>query len=284
MTREVRTALVAAALLLGTALGSAAAESAAPASAGAARAMSPQRQREVLRQALSAFDEAVATGRTDPARARELYQQAAAGFHALADAGVRNPALEYNLGNTYVRLGELGPALLHYRRAQRLAPRDAKLAANLAHARRQVEPFIAPPGGERLWRRLLFWHYATSSRERFWAAAVLNGAGWLLLLVRLRRPVGGLVAVGTALMVLGLACSLSLAWELRGEARAPAAVVITPGSVLRLGRGEGYEPALGQPLGAGMELRLLQQRGDWVEVRLANDQTGWLPAAVVARI
>jgi tetratricopeptide (TPR) repeat protein len=246
--------------------------------------MPPERQREILRDALNAFDDAVAVAHSDAARAHELYRSAASDFQALIDAGLRNAALEYNLGNTYFRLGRLGPAIVHYRRAELLDPGNETLRANLAYARRQVEPSIQAGGEERLLHRLLFWHYRTSLAQRFWAAALLSGAGWLLLIARLRWRSKPLCLIGLLTVVFGLAAGASALWQIRDEAQYPPAVVGGEECILRLGRGEGYDAALKQPLGPGVELRILQARGDWVEVELPNSQTGWLPAAGVERI
>ena len=253
---------------------------------GVARAdeMTPQRQREVLRDALGAFDEAVGVTRRDPDAAAELYRRSAAGFEALTAAGLRNAAIEYNLGNTYFRLDQLGRAVVHYHRALRLDPADKKLLANLAYARRQVEPLIRPTGQERLWQRLLFWHYRASPATRFWVATLLSALGWLLLILRLRWHVRSLLAAGVIAVVLGLAAGTSVVWQATDEAKCPYAVIVGDDCTLRLGRGEGYDPALKQPLGPGVELRILQQRGDWIEVSLPNDQTGWLPESVVQRV
>ena len=254
--------------------------------AGAARAeqMSEQRQREVLRAALGAFDEAVSTAQRNPGAAAELYRKSAAGFEALADAGLRNAAIEYNLGNAYFRLGQFGRAVVHYRRALREEPADKELLANLDYARRQVEPLIRPTGQERLWHRLLFWHHRTSLSARVVAAGLLSAFGWLLLILRLRWPKRPLLVVGVVSVVLGLAAGTSVVWQVNDEAERPHAVVVGDDCILRLGRGEGYDPALKQPLGPGVELRILQQRGDWVEVILLNDQTGWLPASAIERV
>jgi tetratricopeptide (TPR) repeat protein len=255
-----------------------------PATLRAAEPLSPARQREVLRDALSAFDRAVDVAREDPAQAVQLYRQAEAGFLALGDAGLRNACLEYDLGNVYFRLGDLGHAILHYRRAAALDPSDERLTANLRYARDRVEPRIAPSGQRRLARQLLFWHYGTSVRQRFGALAVVSAGGGLLLFAWLRWRqrgvlIGGLVGVAAALAV-----GTSLLWQLHADARFPPAVVVARGVPLRLGRGTGSDLALKQPLGPGLELRVLQERGDWVEVRLPNDQAGWLPAAAVERI
>ncbi len=246
--------------------------------------LSPERRREILRDALNAFDNAVATARDNPTRAQQLYRQAAAAFERMAADGVRSPALEYNLGNTRFRLGDLGRAVLHYRRAQRLDPGNAQLAENLKYARNRVAPTIDPGGEQRLLQRLLFWHYDTSVRLRFWFTVIASVAGWLGLAIWLRRRRQALAVLSALAIVLGLANAASVGWQLRDEARRPPAVVVQGEQTLRLGRGEGYDPAMKQPLGPGVELRVLQQRGDWVEVRLADDRTGWLPAQAIERV
>jgi tetratricopeptide (TPR) repeat protein len=246
-----------------------------------AQPLPAERQREILREALNAYDHAVAAARAEPQRAADLYRQAAAGFEALLDSGLRNAALEYNLGNVYFRLGELGRAILHYRRAERLAPREERLRANLRYARNRVEPALTPSGQARLTRQLLFWHYETSPVERQRALVLFATVGWSLLWAWLwwrRRAlvVGGLIGVAVT-----AALATSLYAQQAAESRQPEAVVIRERSYLRLGRSEAAEPALKQPLGSGVEVRVLQRRGDWVEVRLPGGQTGWLPESAI---
>jgi len=252
--------------------------------AASADTMPPERQREILRKAIGAFDEAAEQSVSHPEQAKDLYREAAAGFTALTDAGIHNAALEYNLGNTYFRLGDLGQAILHYRRAAQIDPADPDLRANLDYARRQVEPAIERAGERRLWRNLLFWHFNSAPHRRFLVAALFSGLGWLLLLLRLRWPIRTLTAVGVCAVIIGLAAGTSVYWQSRTAEQTPPAVVVGEPIVLRLGRGEASDPALAQPLGPGVELQILETRGDWVQVRLLNDQTGWLPTAAIERI
>jgi tetratricopeptide (TPR) repeat protein len=254
------------------------------AASAVAEPLSPARQREILRAALSAFDQAVEVARENPARAVQLYHQAEADFLALREAGVHNASLEYNLGNVYFRLGDLGRAILHYRRAAALKPGDERLVANLRYARDRVEPRVAPSGESRLAHQLLFWHYGVSPARRFWALMALTAAGWLLMFVWLRWRQRGVLIAGLVAAAAALAAGTSLLWQMHDEAHYPQAVIVGNETPLRLGRGEGSDLALKQPLGPGVELRILQQRGDWVEVRLPNDQTGWLPATGIERV
>lgn len=252
----------------------------APTPAVAAGRLSAQRRAEILRDALSAFDEAVASGQKDPATAADQYRRSAAAFEALIDDGVSNAGIEYNLANAYARLGDTGKAILHYRRALRLDPSDAKLSANLAYIRNRVQPVITESGRSLVAQNLLFWHHGTSLQSRFWAAAGLSAFGWLWLATRLwnrRLP----LSPGILCAVLGLVAGLSASWEIYDASLRPAAVIISGQHTLRLGRGDGADPAMREPLGPGVELRVLNRYADWVEVRLNNGQTGWLPEAAI---
>ena len=100
--------------------------------------------------------------------------------------------------------------------------------------------------------------------------------------LRWKQP--ALLWVGAASVLLGLANATTVYVELHREQHTPAAVVIAPNTVLRQGRGEGYEPTLKQSLGSGVEVTLIDRRADWCEVRLVSGQTGWLPAATVEAI
>lgn len=252
--------------------------------AHAGERLSPERQRELLREGLNAFDQAVEVVRADPARAENLYRQSVAALGTLADNGVRSAALEYDLGNAHFRLGELGQAILHYRRAQQLDPTDAALNANLTYARNRVEPYIEPSGTQKLTHRLTFWTAHTSMPTRFRLTLIGSVGGWLGLMLWLRWRSRALLTLSGLFVVLALANAASVAWQLHDEAQRPPAVVVQGNHTLRLGRGESYDPALNQQLGPGVEVRILNQRADWVEVQLPDDKTGWLPASAIEKI
>jgi tetratricopeptide (TPR) repeat protein len=245
-----------------------------------------QRQQEILHAAQTAFDEAVERARTAPGEAARLYREAAAGFAALADAGIRSAALEYNLGNAHYRLGDRGRAVLHYRRALAIDPQHAQARANLDFVRDQVAPAIQELPRNVVLRSVLAPHYALALNTRFWLAAAFSAAGWLLLfmLLRLRRRPAPLVSAAVIMAGVGALSGGSVLWQLRDEVGRPHAVLTRGEPVLRLGRGESYEPAMKQPLGPGVEVRILSERLDWLEVRLRNGQTGWLPAAGLERV
>src|SRR3989344_6976224 len=71
--------------------------------------------------------------------ANELYKKgsyagAAKVYEAVRAGGYHSGALNFNLGNTYFKLGQLGKAILNYERARRILPRDADVLSNYRYA------------------------------------------------------------------------------------------------------------------------------------------------------
>lgn len=241
------------------------------------------REREVLAEALAAFDRSLVAA-SDASGRNAALRESVRGFESLLASGVRHGALEHNLGNAYFRLGDIGRAVLHFRRAARLAPRDGRIQANLAFARARVNPPVTPSGQVQLWERLLFWSRSTTAGEQLWFAAGFSIVGWAALLVCLRRRVPALATAGLAAVVLGLANAALLAWNLHSTRTRPEAVLVSGQPLLRHGRGEAHDPVRREPLGPGVELRILEQRGDWLHVELRDGQAGWVPATGVERV
>ena len=66
------------------------------------------------------------------------YTEAAEIYETMVNAGVVDDTVYFNLGNSYYKQGDLGRAILNYRRAQVLDPRDSAIAENLTIARLQT--------------------------------------------------------------------------------------------------------------------------------------------------
>ena len=67
------------------------------------------------------------------------YHEAAAQFEMIARSPINNPYLFYNVGNAYLKAGDVGRAVLWYERARRLVPNDPDLRFNLAFANSRVK-------------------------------------------------------------------------------------------------------------------------------------------------
>lgn len=149
------------------------------------------------------------------------YPGAAAAYTSLLDAGYIHPDVYYNLGNVLYQAGDVPRAVVAWRRAAVLAPRDPDIAANLDFARRKAQdgvviedpvPWFAP------------WQSALSVSEGLWVGAGLAGLG--LLLLGLRHRVGEAAALGLG----GLALVLGgvVAAGAQAEARLQPVAVVLP--------------------------------------------------------
>ncbi len=205
----------------------------------------------------------------DHAKAIRLYSQ-------LLDRGLDNGKLLYNLGNAYLRNGELGRAIAHYRASRRVLPRDEDVQANLAFARQSTKDAILPPEPTALLATLFFWHYALSPGQLIATVLILNLIFWSIWMVRIfhwdSEVLRWLFILLTALLV-ATAGSLGTHFLFPGE----VAVIVPqeigahtapdPDSVVRF------------KLHAGTEVEVESRRDGWLRIRLPDDQQGWIDAA-----
>ena len=201
---------------------------------------------------------------------------AIAGWQALADEGQALPEVLFNLGNAYYRHGDLGAAILAYRRAQRLAPRDPDIRANLGFAAQSAG--IELPVRKPLAALLL--DFSRAEWLGFGAVCFWLLAGALAVWIawpRFRFVARPTAAVLAALLLLALA-GLALHRDLERE---PEGVVRLAGQKVLSSPLESATPLLAVPAGAIVRMR--ENRGTWVEVDLGETR-GWLPAAALAPV
>ena len=232
-----------------------------------------------LDHALSEFDQAQSFQAEQPDRARRLFRSAAQRFESIQAAGVRNGRLEYNLGNCLLQAGDVGRAILHYRRAQRLIPGDPMLEDNLGVARSRCVTSIKPTGRSAFLQSIFFWHYQTSAPARTWAAVIFFFSVWILLTLRNVVFARWVTVLATASVALTLLCAGSLGVTRWSDRNFPGGVVTEMDVVVSKGPGEGYQRLFEQPLQPGVEFTLRERtRTDWWRIELPDGNKGWIPA------
>ena len=213
------------------------------------------------------------------------YEHAVEAYQSIVDAGVMDGALFYNLGNAYFKSGDLGRAILNYRRAQRWLPRDPDVAANLQLARAQTKDRLEAEAGSDLAhlveRLLVEW---TTLDE---AAAVALGL-WVLCCAlimagtvrpRARRALSYGIAAVAMLLALSV---MSVGMRVFGERGRWPAVIVTDSVEVRSGPGVDYLTEF--TLHAGTEVHIIEGRAGWVRLALPGDLQGWAPGETVERV
>lgn len=216
----------------------------------------------LFEQARQAYD------RSDFPQAESLYEK-------LIQQGYAAPEVLFNLGNTCFRLGKMGAAIAHYRRAQYALPRDADLRANLAIAQQQVGA-LAPTASA--WALALRhfsqreWHHL--GLFAYWAAGLL-AAGYLL---GGRRPWMKRASLA-ALAVLAVSAAGWLHWQqLEKE---PEAVIQRSGVQALFAP---MAKAVAHfPLPEGSLVTVLEQSGSWLKIETGR-QGGWVPEEACERL
>jgi len=208
--------------------------------------------------------------------ANKLYEQgrfadAAAAYEKILQTGQTSAAVYFNLGNAWFKSGQLGRAILNYRLAEQLAPRDPDIRANLHFARNNVSGGATRPADR--WRR---WTGRLTLNE--WTA-LATGALWVWFVLlalghlrpALRKSLRGYTATAGAATGL-LAVGLALAGYDRLVVR--RAIVVTRESVVRYGPLE--ESQSSYTARDGAELTVGDQKNGWIEVTDAAGRKGWL--------
>ncbi|MEW6355425.1 MAG: tetratricopeptide repeat protein [Planctomycetota bacterium] len=214
----------------------------------------------------------------DPDKAKEIYRQAVLRFERIAEeGGVRNGRLYYDIGNIYFRMGDLGRAILNYRRAERYTPNDPNLIQNLRYARSRCADRIEETQEARILKTLLFWHYDFSARARSILFAVCFIAFWVGGGLRILRKGFAPRWVVAAFGILAVVLFASLFVEAWADSRETAGIVLAGETIARKGDSATYEPSFKDPLHAGAEFQVVEDRGEWINVRLVDGRSCWLP-------
>ncbi len=200
-------------------------------------------------------------------------REAVALYLALLETGIETGELYFNLGNAYLRNGELGRSIAAYRRSQALLPRNEDVRANLAFARRSAKDAILPPTPTAVLSTLLFWHYGLSRSELATTVLVLNLLFWGVLALRLLRPGSEILrwlTFGLLLLVLATAASLAARYFF------PSRTAVVIPQEIDAHNGPDAEAVVRFKLHAGTELAVRDQRQGWLRVALPDGQQGWI--------
>ncbi|MEI6607739.1 MAG: tetratricopeptide repeat protein [Verrucomicrobiota bacterium] len=210
------------------------------------------------------------------------YAAAATAYDKLLTTDGPRAGVLYNLGNSYQRLGQYGPAILAYERARLLTPRDPDLLANLTLARQAAAAFEPTHRNPRL--DALLNHFSRNEWSWLVAAAALFLGGLAVLSGTLGLPHRGwrLATIAAATLTgLALVSGAAALYQRRNEAS--HGIVLSAKAAVRLSPFDQAE-VLGTP-GAGHSVRLGATNGSfrYVEVPGTN-LCGWMSDTEVAAI
>jgi len=204
------------------------------------------------------------------------YEAARVNYERLAAGGYARACVYYNLGNTYAKLNSWGGAIWSYRRALRLAPRDADTIANLSYARDRSLDAI-PRRESAFIRSLLFWHFGLSLGETQVVAlfAYYSASIALCLWFFFRRH--SLRKFTYVLIVLLIAFTSSVAVKLVDQKHPGETVIVAESVDVLSGPSKSSEVRL--RLHSGAEVKLEETDDGWFKIYIDKKRRGWVPGS-----
>jgi len=207
------------------------------------------------------------------------YEKALEDYKSVLNEGYVSPALYYNIGNTYYRLGKLGESILYYEKSLKLSPddEDAHYNLNIAKAHTKDKIKAVPQLFIVKW-----WNaFITLLPASGWAIAVLIVYFILLLLIALwfftkdstvkqYSTLGGIVAVIVLIISITLLVS-STNHEKSNKYGILLQSVITAKTSPDNNSNDAFV------IHEGVKFKIEDQLQGWNEIKLADGKVGWIP-------
>jgi tetratricopeptide (TPR) repeat protein len=214
------------------------------------------------------------------------YEKAIEEYNKLVDEGYLGTSLFYNLGNSYYRIGKIGPAILYYERALKLSPSDGDIKHNLNFARLSTVDRIQPLPTFFLFE---WWEGVLNSfTENGWAYIVfilyllvifLAGSYFFARSIIQQKLV--LFSGVAAILVLAISISL-LVVKINREATAKSGVILEQFVTVKSSPDPKSTDAF--IIHEGLKVNLEDNLDEWVKIRLADGKVGWIENNYVEQI
>ena len=213
------------------------------------------------------------------------YSEAAEIYEALLTSETESAALNYNLGNAYYKMGEIGKAILNYERALLIAPDYSDAKHNLVIAQLKIVDkidatekfFISRWTGDLI-------NLNTSNRWAYFSAILFVTCAVLMLIYTFGK--GGFlrrVAFFSALAAFVISLTmLSFAFVQKNKIEKSAYAIVMDGSVSVKSSPDVSGTDL-FVLHEGSKVKIKSTLSDWVEIEL-DGNVGWVRQKSVEKI
>lgn len=232
----------------------------------------------IFHQANEQFRQANAA--QDPQQAERYYESAILIYERIIDEGqLENAKLYYNLANAYFLQGQLGKAILNYRRAEKIDDADENIQKNFAFARSRRIDKIAVKTEKRVLKTLFFWHYDFSLKNRFLLTCIFFGIVCLCITAIISFGKNISWTISAIICSILMLCFLtSVALEYKTQVNKVCGVITAKEVIAHQGDGDNYASSFKEPLHEGTEFDLLENRQGWFHIKLFDDSDGWIPS------
>ncbi len=210
------------------------------------------------------------------------YYAAAEKFEKALSSGKTSASLFYNLAGAYLKSGEIGRAVLNYKRALAISPRDPDIRSNYRFARSMVAGRVPPRSGFLSWRPVKLYARFFTLNE---LTAITSFSFFLVFVfLALAATVGGarkkmiMLAALTAIFV--FLSSIVVFSKLREKDS--YAVTVVPAADALFGPFDTATKFFTLHEGGGVIIT--EEKRGWYRVRRSDGMEGWVKVSQVERI
>ena len=201
-------------------------------------------------------------------------------YEGIVDKGVDNENLYFNLGSAYLQHGDIGKALLNYRRAQQYIPRDTELNEHIARLR--IRRTNIQESDIDFLNAIADGTVALFTIKELSTVAFALWVVWFLLVAARILAKRGHDVLRITMMGVGLLLIVSLlilGARLYTEQNRPEAVITVSSTIVMSGPGEDYVTHF--ELFNAAEVRILDQKSGWLRFSINDGRQGWLREGTV---
>lgn len=206
------------------------------------------------------------------------YQKAAEIYESLIGNGFQNGHLYYNLGNTYIRLGSVGKAILNYLHAQKFLPRDQDLQANLKYAVQDTVD-VLDWQEQSLMATFFFWADDFNLREHLTALVFVNTLFWIFMCAWLYRRTETMNQVRKVMLAILILAMISTMVKWRIETSRHFGVILAANADIKSGMGKDRVTLF--KLHEGAVVSIEQEDAEWYRIKIKDGKSGWAKKSAV---
>lgn len=233
-----------------------------------------------LQRVLSELDRGIELLESGDPSAQMMLSTAAANLESVIHTHDMETAEAYHaLGNAYALIGDLGHAMLAYRRGEQVDPRNVRIQDSIEHIREQVQVTVEPSVPNRIRSALVSWR-GIIPRSWIWVTGIsLFVASWLVLGLGIRSKEPKPYRVFGSVLIVASLLPMSALWYEWSYTHSGQSVVIVRDDVLAMSGPDDaiYDPVFTEPLQSGVEASLIETRDQWGKVTLLDGSACWVP-------
>ena len=209
------------------------------------------------------------------------YDAAITGYNKILEGGRTSGPLQYNLGNSYFKKGNIGKAILSYERAMKFMPRDSDLNFNYKYVQSKTDQYDFP-GESNIFNRLIHGYikFYTVDEMVIILAGIIMVMG-ILFLVSLYARLTETIRVGGLILLTLVLIGYGLGLVIKAHDETDMAVVMKSAESY-------FEPRTDSTvhfkISEGLKTKILKSEGHWVKIQRLDGKIGWIDRDALEKI